>query len=349
MQKIGAGVVVGLLVVAISFSAPNAAFALRLGPFHVALPFIGHSFAHRHRLAAHPVEAAYHNTDSAGVAGTEPAQGAAGPASALLYPGLALPTIYDEVFWPASSWPSAIGYDAIFDAAFDRAAAGQDRHLCQPDRGSAVIERIGSDIRPNAAQRPLLQKLAGALAMASGFLTKFCPTEIPAQPVARLRLAETQLEALTVALDIIRGPLQDLEQSLNRNQQARLAARLSAPSAGNVNAAAASSCSTAPTTIDQAIDALNQSLQPNDTQRVAMAAAKQSFGAAAKVLDAQCPTTLPPTPSERLKAVQARLDAEWRAVLTIRVALENLESALSDEQRVRLNALDSASALGGQR
>jgi LTXXQ motif family protein len=347
MQKIGAGVAVGLLIVAISCSAPGAALALRLGPFHVPLPFFGHS--HRHRLAAPPVATAYHGTEGAGVAGTEPVQGATGPASVLLYPGLALPIVYDAIFWPASSSPPAIGYDTIFEAAFGRAAAGADRRLCQPDRGSAVIERIGGEIRPNAAQRPLLQKLGGALAMASGFLTKFCPAEIPAQPVARLRLAETQLEALTAALDIVRGPLRDLEQSLNRNQRARLAAMLSAPSAGGVNAAAAPACDSTPPTVDRAIDALNQSLQPNDSQRVAIAATKEAFGAAAKVLVAQCSASLPSTLSERLKATQAHLDAEWRAVLTIRVALENLESGLSDEQRGRLNTLDLTSVLASQR
>jgi len=345
MQKIGAGVAVGSLVVAISCSAPSAAFALRLGPFHVPLPLLGHS--HRHRPAAPSVVTAYHGTEGAGAAGTEPAQGAIGPASVLLYPGLALPIIYDAIFWPASSSPSAIGYETILEAGFGRAAAGADRRLCQPDRGSAVIERIGGAIRPNAAQRPLLQKLGGALAMASGFLTKFCPAEIPAQPVARLRLAETQLEALTVALDIVRGPLQDLEQSLNRNQRARLAAMLSAPSAGSVNAAAPA-CDATPTTVDRAIDALNQSLQPNDRQRAAMAATKEAFGAAAKVLDAQCPNSLPSMLAERLKATQAHLDAEWRAVLTIRVALENLESGLSDEQRGRLNTLALTSVIASQ-
>jgi len=347
MQKIGAGVAVGSLVVAISCSAPSPALALRLGPFHVPLPFVGHS--HRHRPAAPSVVTAYHGTEGTGASGTEPAQGATGPASVLLYPGLALPIIYDAIFWPASSSPSAIGYDTIFEAGFGRAAAGTDGRLCQPDRGLAVIERVGGEIRPNGAQRPLLEKLGGALAMASGFLTKFCPAEIPAQPVARLRLAETQLEALTVALDIVRGPLQDLEQSLNRSQRARLAATLSAPSASNGNAAAAPACDATPTTVDRAIDALNQSLQPNDEQRVAIAATKEAFGTAAKVLDAQCSASLPPTLSERMKATQAHLDAEWRAVLTIRVALENLESGLRDEQRGRLNTLDLTSVLASQR
>ncbi len=356
MHKMGAGIAFVLLVVVISFYPPNAALAFRLGPFHLGLPFFGHSLGHRHRPALHPDHrsgvAVYDSTESPGAAGNEPTQTAAGPASALLYPGLALPIIYDDVFWPTSSSLSRIGYDAIFQAAFGKAAGWRDRRLCQPDRGSAVVERIGSQIRPSAAQRPLLQRLGGALAMASGFLARFCPKAIPSQPVARLQLAETQLEALTMALDIIHPPLKDLEESLNPDQQARLAAIPSAPSTAGRNAAASAAlaCGATPATLDRAIDELNQSVQPsNDAQRVAVAAAKDAFGSAASDLAAQCPTSLPATPSERLEATQSRLDAEWRAVLTIRVALENLESGLSNEQRVRVNALGFASERGDHR
>ena len=347
MQKMGAGVAIGLLVAVISFSAPGAAFALRLGPFHVGLPFFGHSFRHRDRPGPNSEDrtgvAAYDSPESRGATGKEPVEIAPGPAAALLYPTLALPAVYNDVFWPASSSPW-LGYDAIVQAAFGKAAGGQD--LCQADRGSAVVEHIGGEIRPGAAQRPLLQRLGGALAMASGFLAKFCPKEIPSRPAARLRLAETQLEALIVALDIIRQPLQDLEQSLNRNQDARLAAALSAPLADSRNGAtgiAAPACNPISTTVGRAIDELHQSVQPKDTQRVAMAATEHAFETAARDLDAQCPMSLPATTLGRLEATQARLDAEWRAVLTIRVALENLESGLNDEQRVRFNALRFAS------
>ena len=43
-HETGAGVAIGLLVAAISFfEERSAAFALRLGPFHLGLPFFGHS------------------------------------------------------------------------------------------------------------------------------------------------------------------------------------------------------------------------------------------------------------------------------------------------------------------
>jgi hypothetical protein len=350
MQKIGAGVATGLLVAAISFSAPSAAFALGLGPFHISLPSVGRSFAHRHRPAPRTdfnAEARIcDDTGSPEAARKALAQDASSPASALLYPSLALPTIYGNVFWPPSSLPWPFGYDAIFHAAFGKAfgktAGDENRCSCQADRGSAVIERIGKEIRLGTAQRPRLQKLGGALAVASGFLAKFCPKEIPARPVARLKVMETQLEVLTMALDIIRGPLQDFEQSLDRNQRAHLAAMFSAQSVDHKNAAEfiTPACGMTPTAVNWSIDELDQSLKPDETQRTVMAAIKQAFGRAASDLDAQCPVSLPAAPLARLETLQARLDAEWRAVLTIQAALANLEDGLSDDQRVRFNTLD---------
>jgi len=350
MKKMGAGVAIGLLVAAIPLSAPSPAFALRLGPLHLGLPFFGHSHAHRHRTRLHSDDqtgVAYNATEHPEAAGKEPAPAATGPASALLNPSLALPAIYDDVFWPTSSWP--LGYDEILQAAFGKTAGGRDRRRCQADRGSAVVKRLAGVIRPNEAQRPLLQKLGGALAMASGFLGRFCPNESPPRPVARLQLVETQLQALTVALDILRRPVQDLERSLDRDQRARLAAALATPSGGDAAASAAPTCEVRPTTVERTVDTLSQSVRPeNDAQRAAMAAAKQAFDAAASDLDAQCPTLLPGVPSQRITAMQARLDAAWRAVLTMRVALENLERGLNDQQRARVDALDFASGQDGR-
>ena len=225
-MKIGAGVATGLLVAAISCSAPSAASALELGPFHIGLPFLGHHFAHRRRPGPGPevpAEARICDYASPQEFGRQAAaQDAGGAAAALLYPGLALPIIYDDVFWPSASLQWPFSYDAIFHAAFGKSAGDEGRCQCQADRGSAVIERIGREIRPSAAQRPLLQKLGGAFAMTSGFVAKFCPKETPAQPVARLKIMETQLEVLTMALDMIRAPLQDFERSLNPNQRTRL-------------------------------------------------------------------------------------------------------------------------------
>jgi hypothetical protein len=50
-----------------------------------------------------------------------------------------------------------------------------------------------------------------------------------------------------------------------------------------------------------------------------------------------------PTALGRLEATEARLDATWRAVETIEVALADFQTGLSDQQNIRFNALQLAS------
>ena len=78
--------------------------------------------------------------------------------------------------------------------------------------------------RSDAAQQPLLQKLGTALAQANGYLIKSCPAEIPSLPVERLQLMVSQIDAMTMALEIVRVPLQKFEQSLDDRQRALLSA-----------------------------------------------------------------------------------------------------------------------------
>lgn len=342
MRKIGAYAAIGVLAAVIFSPSPIAALGLRLGPFSLGLPL---SFGHRHRIDRHPdvpTGAVLYNSAEPGTASAQ------GLTSALLYPELALPAIYDRIFSPAPllQWP--FGYYSIFRAAFAKAPADQDRHPCQQVvRGTAIVERIGREIKPTIAQRPLLQRLGGALGVASGFLAKLCPKEIPLQPVARLQLMETQIEELIMALDIIGQPLQQFEQSLSRSQQTRFAAAISTPTAAdhtNRPENIASACGATQTAVDWSIEQIDESVQPSDVERGALADIKQAFGRAANDLDAHCPTSLPRTALARLKLTEARLDAAWQAMLSIEAALANFETRLTDEQRVRLDAMNFAAA-----
>ena len=140
--------------------------------------------------------------------------------SPLLYPVLALPAVYDEIFSPPSASPWPFSYDAILQTAFAKTAPAQG--ACpQPNRQSAVVERIRAEIRPSGNQMQQMQKLGGALGFASDYLAKACPSDIPQDPAARLQLMEWQVEKLAEALDFVRPPLQELEQSLNATQRAR--------------------------------------------------------------------------------------------------------------------------------
>ncbi len=346
MRKIGA--FLGVAALAVSFSPPPAAaFGFHLGPLHFGLPFFGHRHS-RHRLymRATPNEARTNETRSSRNEAAPAQPGSArGMTSALIYPAVALPSIIENIFFPERAAPWPFGYQAIFTTAFAQSPR-QDAALCQASFDpNAIVGRITSEVSPTAEQMQLLQRLGGALGAAGGYLAKACPIEIPTQPVARLQLMESQLEQLAMAIDIVRPPLQDFQQSLSDDQQSRFAGTGSAPAApqrvsrsGNI----AGGCGDMPSAIDWSIGEISQSVEPTATQRDALNDVKASFGKAADDLQAHCPTDMPSTALSRLDTIQARLDATWRAALSIQVTLANFETTLSDAQKVRFDAMNFA-------
>src|SRR5262249_40579995 len=159
-----------------------------------------------------------------------------------------------------------------------------------------------------ADQSQLLQRLGGALGAASGYLAKSCSMEIPVQPVARLRLLESQLEELSMALDIVRQPLLGFEQSLDADQQSRLAGAAPQGSldrqiqSGNIAGGCAS-----PIAIDWSINEIEQSVRPTTAQRDVFDDVRRSFDDAARDLETHCPATIPASALSRLDTIQARL------------------------------------------
>jgi hypothetical protein len=241
-----------------------------------------------------------------------------------------------------SSWP--FSYQAIFTTAFAKRLPDRSPEFCQPsDDAKATIDRLRQEIAPTPAQEPLLQKLGGAVGAASGYLAKSCPTAIPSEPVARMQLMQSQLEELAMAVDIIRQPLQDFAESLTDEQKARFAAVPAAVADRAREAAAAPNCAGAQAAIGGSADQIERSVQPTDAQRSAFDDMKQAFSQAAIDLEAHCPTSVPLTPFGRMEAIGARLDATYRAVLSIQVALANFETKLSDEQKTRFDSMDFAS------
>jgi hypothetical protein len=342
MRKIGAYALIGAFAAAIAPASPSLAFGLRIGPLHIGLPFphIGlpsppHRYGRdRHVALRHP---------DTGVADARESAGAAAPhgsgqatAAVALYSGVALPGIFDQVFSPsaAPAWP--FGYDELFRTAFATAPDEAGTRACQqPANTEAIVGRITAEIRPTPAQTPLVQNLARAIGTTAGYLARTCPQNIPAQPVARLELLQSQLQTLTMALDIVRPPLQQLEQSLSPAQKARFAA---VPS----DATGAAACGATPAATDWSVDDIDQSVQPDQSQRLALADLKQAFASTAVDLHAHCPQPLPATPLARLEAIEAQLDASWRAALSMQVALATFESTLNDEQRGRFDTMTVA-------
>jgi len=345
MRKIGAICLrITALAAVVLSPLPAAAFGLHLGPFHFGLPLLGHHYHHHHLyMRANPREARIRPNDIArSESGSSNESGSSkGMTSALLYPSVALPSIIENVFFPSSSSPWPFGYQVIFTTAFAKAPR-QDSNLCQasfdPNR---IVGRMGK-MSPTADQSQLVQRLGGALGAAFGYLAKSCPKEIPAQPVARLQLMESQLEELSMALDIVRQPLLEFEQSLNADQQSRLAVASSQHSVDGQTQSAGIASGCGPSAIDWSINEINQSVHPTAAQRDALDDVRRSFNDAARDLETHCPTTIPASALNRLDMIQARLDSTWRATLSIQVALANFETELNDAQKIRFDAMNLA-------
>ena len=343
MKKIGAHLAVAVFAL-VSFVAPPAAgFGLRIGPFHLGVPAFGHRHHH------HPV---YVHGSSSDIAGRESqtAQQHHPLSLALFYPSRTLPRIFQNTFWPAFSSPWPFGYDAIFTTAFAASLTDRSRDDCpQSFDANAMVGRIRAEIGPNAEQMQRLQRLGGAIAAAADYLGKSCPTEIPEEPTARLQLMDSQIQILTMAIDMIRQPLQEFEQSLTDEQCAKFnggkfsrgaVARRAASSRSGKNEFRA--CGAASTAIDWSVDEIDKSVEPTEQQRAALADVQQAFGKAANDLQAHCPTAVPHSAVARLETIEARLDATWRAILSIQVALQDFEKKLNDEQKNRLQTMTLA-------
>lgn len=338
MRKIGAFFVIAAFVIT-PFVSPTEshAFGIRVGPFYFGLPGMWHRRWHH---SGHPADL---RDDANPRAGTQPQIG--GLMSPLIYPVIALPALYGEIFTPPASSPWPFSYDAIFQTAFAKADTDQNANSCpQPGGRSLVAERLKNEIKPTPDQMQSLQKLGGALSFASDYLAKACPTNIPQDPAARLQLMEWQIEKVAEALDMVRQPLQEFEGSLTDAQRARFAPPSTAAAAIHPDRAdnVASECAAAPTKVDSSVEQISLAISPTDAQRDTMNNLKQAFRNAASELDAHCPVSSPSDPLARLEATEARLDATWRALVSIHVALAGLEKNLNDDQRARLYTTDFA-------
>src|SRR5271156_2295693 len=148
MRKIGATFAIAAVAAVIVSPPPAAAFGLRIGPFHIGIPFYWRRHHHLY-MHANPTDMARPGS-------------AQGLTSTLLYPSVALPGIFATIFFPTNSSPWPFGYQAIFSTAFAKAPSAQDPRLCQPTvDGNAIVGRIGAAVTPTDAQMQLLQRLGG--------------------------------------------------------------------------------------------------------------------------------------------------------------------------------------------
>ena len=92
---------------------------------------------------------------------------------------------------------------------------------------------------------------------------------------------------------------------------------------------------------DWRISEIVQIVEQDEVQRAAFEELKMAVAKAVDLLKAACPTDLPSTPTGRIEAMHVRLSAMLEAVRTVRAPLAKLYELLNDEQKARLNSLQS--------
>jgi hypothetical protein len=95
------------------------------------------------------------------------------------------------------------------------------------------------------------------------------------------------------------------------------------------------------------IERIEQAVRPTQAQAQVLEKLKSANASAAESLKANCPAYKALTPTERVAAMEQRLDAARAAVKTIEPALKDFYASLSDEQKARFNVIRTLSATGG--
>jgi hypothetical protein len=90
------------------------------------------------------------------------------------------------------------------------------------------------------------------------------------------------------------------------------------------------------------IDQIQQAVEPNDQQRAALDALANATVKASEATKAGCPTTAAFTPTGRLDDMEKRIDVLIQAVGIVQPTLEKFYDSLSDDQKVRFNAMGSS-------
>jgi LTXXQ motif family protein len=153
---------------------------------------------------------------------------------------------------------------------------------------------------------------------------------------------ESRLQVMLQAVQTVRPPLERFYQSLTDEQKARF----NAVSPGNESTTGEDQrgltkfCDEpTPGVTDLPIDRIAQAVEPNSAQRPALDELKDASIKAAEGLKANCPSYQTLTPTDRVEAMEKRLEATLGAVRTVQPALTKLYNALSDEQKARFNLL----------
>ena len=200
-------------------------------------------------------------------------------------------------------------------------------------------------MQPTEAQRAALDGLRNALRAAAERVGAACTMDAPAGPGARLEGTWRRLRALRQAVIMVRAPLRNFYDVLNDEQKARLdtAARETRP-------ASLRACGESARMPEWPVASIARAIQPTEEQRPMLELLMGTSLHYAHELRASCLAgPAPLTPMARLEAVDERLTAIVYAVTVLRGTLNRFYVSLTEEQRVRFDAMSPPRPAAGRR
>ncbi len=208
------------------------------------------------------------------------------------------------------------------------------------------IDNIQRSLQLTDDQLKSLNALKAASSQASDALKASCSSELSLTPLGRLDTAQKRLDGMLQAWGMLRTPLDDFYNSLTDEQRQRFAALGPTSSARSNRRESASGdnlaslCSSHSESFTQLpAQRVEQAVKPTQQQQDALEKLKAASTEAANQLQASCPAQSPQTPIDRFDAVGKRLNAMAGAIKTVRPALADFYSSLTDEQKARFNNL----------
>jgi len=211
------------------------------------------------------------------------------------------------------------------------------------DMAGLPLERIEQVVRPNELQRTALDQLATAWIAGRETIRASCPAVLPSFGLDRLALMQHRLEAMLEAVANVSPQLAKFYDGLDDEQKARLNALQ--PDRGRPIAAGArkdtpATCDREPSAaLPWQTDEIAANLHLNDVQSAALDVVQDTTLRTIATLNAACQRQAALTPSARLAAVKARLNAMLQATRDVSDALDDFYFNLSDQQKAQFEAI----------
>jgi hypothetical protein len=205
------------------------------------------------------------------------------------------------------------------------------------------IDRIEKSLHLMESQLKSLDTLRAASSEASDLLKTSCSNEVAFTPIGRLDAVQKRLDVMIQAWRRLRDPLDGFYNSLNEEQRQRFAELGSTRNTRANRDNLAALCSRRAESFTQLpVQRVEEAVKPTKEQQDMFRKTESCFdGSGPYQVQASCPIQMPQAALERFDAVGKRLTAMAEAVKTVRPALSNFYSSLTDDQKARFNTLQA--------